>query len=142
MLVMDYSGSMQFPAHYTFDDVNHYGYYNDASTGSKCAYTYNGTEGWKVDPIYDPAHSYYGVFESQNYYTYDATNKYWVPAANPLEATIRPFTAKSQDGGAPPAWVNAKSYNINMVVSYGGQIYTCKLAHISSTADSRPGSGD
>ncbi len=39
-------------------------------------------EGDKVNGVYDPTHTYYGIFQSNVYYTYDAANKYWVARGN------------------------------------------------------------
>jgi len=54
LLVMDYSGSMQFPA-----------YYNGG-------YTTSG------NITYDTNKTYYGYFDNNAYYKYDSTNGYWV----------------------------------------------------------------
>lgn len=65
MIVMDYSGSMQFPAYYDTDDAfNSNGYMsnNIANCYSTSQYA-----------TYDPTYSYYGTFESDKYYVYVPT---------------------------------------------------------------------
>jgi|GEM_PF-5345486 len=137
MLVMDYSGSMQFRAHWSVP--NWYGYY-----GSYESYGYNGQEGDKANKVYDPTQTYYGIFQSNAYYTYDVTNKYWVqvsltPAGTgPVTAYV--FTDKSQDGGPVAAWGTARAYAVNALVSDSGKSYMCIAAHTSAST-SEPGSG-
>ncbi|MBM3299542.1 MAG: hypothetical protein FJY85_06285, partial [Deltaproteobacteria bacterium] len=87
MLVMDFSGSMQFPAYF---DENFGGYYS-----SKVADCYNTS----TSQIYLPANQYYGTFEPDTYYVYDSTNDYFVPA-NPQPVLYYQGTADSADGGA------------------------------------------
>jgi type IV pilus assembly protein PilY1 len=133
MIVMDYSGSMQFRAHWA--DPWH-SYFN-----SNVAYGYssNNNENDKVNGTYDPTRSYYGLFQSNVYYTYDTTNKYWV-AASPQPVSAYSFTDKSSDGGPVPGWGSGRAYAVNALVSDNGNSYMCTTAHTSSTT-SEPGSG-
>jgi type IV pilus assembly protein PilY1 len=131
MLVMDYSGSMQFRAHWA--DPWH-SYYN-----SNVAYGYNGVESDKTNGTYDPTHTYYGLFQSNVYYTYDATNKWWV-AASPQPVTAFALTDKTQDGGGISAWAAGRSYPVNSLVTDGGKSYMCTTAHTSAST-SEPGAG-
>ncbi|MBI5251927.1 MAG: hypothetical protein HY912_20740 [Desulfomonile tiedjei] len=62
-IVMDYSGSMQFPAYFDTEDVWS-GYLTN-----KIADCYSTS----VYKTYDPAYSYYGTFESDKYYVYVPT---------------------------------------------------------------------
>ncbi|HAA04324.1 MAG TPA: hypothetical protein DCE18_13195, partial [Syntrophobacteraceae bacterium] len=107
-------------------------------------YGYNDTEGTKSSAAYDPSHTYYGLFESNKYYTYtyDATNKgYWEALATPPSpVTVYNFTDKSKDGGPVAAWATATAYALNALVSQGGKSYWCKAAHTSSAA-SKPETG-
>ena len=66
LLVMDFSGSMQFPAYYMceFD-----GYYS--SKVADC-----GDPG-EVYESYDSTKTYYGYFDSDKYYKYNSTDEYW-----------------------------------------------------------------
>lgn len=133
---MDYSGSMQFRAHY---DSKWSNYYN-----SNVAYGYNNTDSGKVyagaPGGYDPTHTYYGIFQSDTYYIYDPTagNQQWV-AATTQPVTVYNFTDVSSNGGAPPAWVTGKYYYPNYVVSASGGTYVCQTAHTSATSN-QPGS--
>ncbi len=86
MIVMDYSGSMQFPAY--FDD-NYTGYYNNQV--AKC---YNENE----SAVYDRLTSYYGTFESDVYYAYD-NEHHWFEAASSQPVSWVTITAPSADGG-------------------------------------------
>jgi type IV pilus assembly protein PilY1 len=136
MIVMDYSGSMQFRAHYASASQFWNGYYSN----SNVAYGYDGTESCKTDAVYNPAHTYYGLFQSNTYYTYDSTNKQWAAAAT-QPVTAYSFTAKTQDSGvAITAWATAKAYTVNAVVSDSGKSYICTTAH-TSTSTSEPGVG-
>ena len=87
------------------------------------AYGYTGAQrnARKVNGTYDPTHSYYGLFQSNVYYTYDAANKYWVAAAT-QPVTAYTFTDKSKDGGPVPAWASGRAYAVNALVSDGGQV--------------------
>lgn len=88
MIVMDYSGSMQFPAYFA---ENYTSYYS-----SKVADCYNTSTTW----AYIPANQYYGTFDSDTYYKYDATegHDYFYPA-DPQPVSYYTGTADSQDGG-------------------------------------------
>ena len=61
LLVIDYSGSMQFPAHY---GENYSGY---SSQVAQCGF---------VSANYDSSTAYYGYFDPDAYYSYDS-NGYW-----------------------------------------------------------------
>jgi type IV pilus assembly protein PilY1 len=135
MLVMDYSGSMQFRAHYRAHGNDPWGGYY----GNNVAWDYNDTETYKFNGTYDPTRSYYGLFQSNVYYTYDTVNKYWVPATT-QPVTAYSFTDKSSDGGPVAAWATATAYAVNNLVSDSGKSYMCKTAHTSG-ATSKPGSG-
>ena len=63
VLVIDFSGSMQFQAYY---GDNYSGYHS-----SRVA------EAGSVSAHYDSSTSYYGYFDSAAYYKYDSTNGYW-----------------------------------------------------------------
>ena len=63
VFLMDFSGSMQFPAYY---DCDFYGYFE-----SKVAYC------GSVSATYNPKVEYYGYFDSEKYYVYDKTLKAW-----------------------------------------------------------------
>jgi regulation of enolase protein 1 (concanavalin A-like superfamily) len=67
LLVLDHSGSMQFPA---FHDCASFGGYSAkrADCGSK-------TTTNDPDRIYNPTHDYYGYFDKDKYYTY-SSNKF------------------------------------------------------------------
>ncbi len=66
LLVMDFSGSMQFPAYYS---CRFHGYY-----GSKVAMC--GYDG-EVYADYNPDRDYYGYFDPDKYYKYNPSGKYW-----------------------------------------------------------------
>jgi type IV pilus assembly protein PilY1 len=136
MLVMDYSGSMQFRAYY---DSEWGGYY-----GNRVAYGYRDTDGSKVyagdsTTGYNPTQTYYGIFQSNVYYTYDKANKQWITAAT-QPVTAYSFTDKSRDGGTVPAWSAGTAYVANALVSDGGKSYLCTSAHTSAST-SEPGVG-
>jgi type IV pilus assembly protein PilY1 len=90
VIVMDFSGSMQFPAYF---DENFGNYY-----GSGIADCYE-TDVYKT---YDPTYSYYGTFESDKYYVYEsnasASTEYF-RLATPQPVSQYTFTAESKDGG-------------------------------------------
>jgi type IV pilus assembly protein PilY1 len=189
MLVMDYSGSMQFRAHYRAHGNNPWGgYYGNnvaydyqcventppnawasgrnyntnnvvSNRGNYYICTYNHTSGSSTEPgvganwttrwisaettkaslPYEPTRTYFGIFQSNVYYTYDTANKYWVPAATqPVTAYV--FTDKSSGGGPVAAWATATAYVVNNLVSDSGKSYMCTTAH-TSAASSKPGSG-
>ncbi|AFM26572.1 pilus assembly protein [Desulfomonile tiedjei] len=90
LIVMDYSGSMQFPAY--FDD--HFGNYYGSDVAD-CHDT-------NVYKTYDPTYSYYGTFESDRYYVYEtnasnSTEYFRVASPQPVNQYV--FSAESQDGG-------------------------------------------
>ena len=66
LLVMDYSGSMQFPAYYGYDFDGYY-----SSQVADC-----GDDG-DVYANYDPNTSYYGYFDPDKYYRYNSSDGYW-----------------------------------------------------------------
>ncbi len=66
LLVMDFSGSMQFPAYYGYA---FYGYYS--SKVAMCGYDGD------IYANYDPSIYYYGYFESDKYYRYNSSGGYW-----------------------------------------------------------------
>ncbi len=66
VLVMDYSGSMQFPAYYECDFDGYY-----SSQAADC-----GDEG-ETEISYDSGREYYGYFKSSACYAYDFSNGYW-----------------------------------------------------------------
>jgi len=68
VLVMDYSGSMQFPAYYAC--ANWSGYYE-----SQVAECYYGDYAYEN---YNTSYDYYGIFDSNKYYKYDSHNGYFV----------------------------------------------------------------
>lgn len=93
LLVNDYSGSMQFPAYYA-DAYN--GYY-----GNKTAINYSDS----VYKAYNPQYSYYGTFESDQYYVYvptptgaSATLDYF-KLATPQPVTSVNITTSADGGG-------------------------------------------
>ncbi len=131
MILMDYSGSMQFRAHW--NDPWH-SYY-----GSNVAYGYS-SESDKVNGVYDPTQTYYGLFQSNVYYMYDATNKYWFPATTQPVIAYN-FTDKSKDGGPVAAWATARAYAVGNLVSYSGKSYICTTANTSSSSNSPGTSG-
>ncbi len=71
LMVLDYSGSMQFPAYYDsgryFDNCGGY------AGNSHVANLYCGTSSITND-TYDPNTDYYGLFEMDSYYVYDFEN--------------------------------------------------------------------
>ncbi len=87
MIVMDYSGSMQFPA---YVDDNFSSYYS-----SYVANCYNTSQ----SGVYDRQTSYYGTFDSDVYYVYDTDNN-WFEAAATQPVTWKTTTAPSEDGGS------------------------------------------
>ena len=66
LLVMDFSGSMQFPAYY---GCGFHGYYS--SKVAKCGYD------GEVYANYNPNITYYGYFDPNEYYRYNSSGKYW-----------------------------------------------------------------
>jgi len=68
VLVMDYSGSMQFPAYYSCAGWSSYYY-------SKVAECYNGYYAYED---YNATYDYYGIFDSNKYYKYDSNEEYFV----------------------------------------------------------------
>ena len=66
VLVMDYSGSMQFPAYYECDFDGYY-----ASQAADC-----GDQG-EVEFEYDSDRNYYGYFDSLACYEYSFSGRYW-----------------------------------------------------------------
>ncbi len=66
LLVMDFSGSMQFPAYYGH---RFYGYYS--SKVAMCGYDGD------VYAEYDPDTDYYGYFDPDLYYKYNSSGGYW-----------------------------------------------------------------
>jgi type IV pilus assembly protein PilY1 len=66
VFAVDYSGSMQFPAYYSYAFDGYYG-----SSVADC-----GDQG-EVSTTYDSATVYYGYYDSAKYYTYNSTAKYW-----------------------------------------------------------------
>ncbi len=117
-------------------------YYDDQFTnykGSGVAYGYYDTESTKVNAVYDPTRTYYGIFQSNVYYTYDAADKYWIPAAT-QPVTPFNFTSPSQDGGPVTVWASGRAYAVNALVSVGGKSYMCTTAH-TSTSTNEPGTG-
>lgn len=74
VLVMDYSGSMQFPAHY--DTVFHgYDWEWDWEEGWELATEVAEVEG---EAEYDPEEDYYGYFDVEKWYTYDSGAGRWI----------------------------------------------------------------
>ena len=66
VFLMDFSGSMQFPAYYdcNFSSPYYYFSYGPANCGSNT-------------DTYDHSNNYYGYFKSNKCYSYNSTNKYW-----------------------------------------------------------------
>ncbi len=92
VIIMDFSGSMQFPAY--FDEAFD-GYY-----GNYIANCYRDN----VYKDYNPNYTYYGTFEPDKYYVYnsslpgDPTTEYF-QLASPQPVPSYTFTAESEDGG-------------------------------------------
>lgn len=90
MIVMDYSGSMQFPAYQS--DSSFSGYY--ASRVARFSST--------IDSAYAPGTTYYGIFDSDTYYTYTTTTPgtqgYFTAAATQPAETL-PRTISSSASG-------------------------------------------
>jgi len=72
LLVMDYSGSMQFPAYVTPPSWK--GYWGYAS------YYYNGAYADIGNMAYNKLQGYYGLFDSDTNYVYNKDNNHWEPA--------------------------------------------------------------
>lgn len=108
MIVMDFSGSMQFPAYF---DESFTGYY-----GNTIAQCYSST----LFKTYTPSYSYYGTFESDKYYVYNSslpgnpTTEYF-ELASPQPVNQYPFTAESADGGGGTSiWFTAAGHNFQV----------------------------
>ncbi len=69
LIVMDFSGSMQFPAY--FSCAGWTGYWG--SKVADCAYSWP----YYAYADYDPNEDYYGIFESDKYYKYEASYGYF-----------------------------------------------------------------
>lgn len=92
MLVMDYSGSMQFPAYYDVEDAF------SSYFSNYIAECYSDS----IYKAYDPIYSYYGTFETDKYYVYvpsttTTTYDYFKLAATQPVATFS--ITSSADGG-------------------------------------------
>ena len=67
LLVMDYSGSMQFPAYYDCEFDGYYYTWGPADCGDT----------GEVDLSYNGSNTYYGYFQADKCYSYNSSEKYW-----------------------------------------------------------------
>lgn len=112
MIVMDYSGSMQFPAYFGAWETSFQGYYD-----SKVAYQSSWT--WQSDTAsYNPSFQYYGTFDPDTYYVYDTTGDFF-KAADPQPVLYYTGTAESADAGGGAIWLTCEGHNfqVNDVVA-------------------------
>jgi type IV pilus assembly protein PilY1 len=126
-IVMDYSGSMQFGAYWQSDRSSQnsttaaYDDYsgNDSNIRQDTPTTSPSTVGpWS----YKAATTYFGLFLSDTYYTYDKTNNHFVasstqPNVEPLNVTPLTVTKTEADPNAPPP---AVTWTIQSSASDGG----------------------
>ncbi|WP_456393604.1 pilus assembly protein [Persephonella sp.] len=68
VLLMDFSGSMQFPAYYDCNFNGYYYPYGPANCGNRD----------EISATYNNDVNYYGYFESEACYTYDGIHPYWI----------------------------------------------------------------
>lgn len=102
MIVMDYSGSMQFPA---YTDYTHGSYYS-----SHVAYPSTTTP---VTAEYDPRFQYYGTFDPDTYYVYDTAGDYFVKA-DPQPVSYYTGTAETEDGGGGTIWLTCDGHDFQV----------------------------
>ncbi|MBI5247960.1 MAG: VWA domain-containing protein, partial [Desulfomonile tiedjei] len=108
MIVMDHSGSMQFPAYIPGNFVR---YYANGSHVADCD-SRDGEPALEQYKSYDPIVSFYGYFESDVYYVYntaDLKNPYFETSANPPVSPVK-FTASSSKASAG-IWFTAAGHN-------------------------------
>ncbi|MEW6141118.1 MAG: PilC/PilY family type IV pilus protein [Thermodesulfobacteriota bacterium] len=113
MIIMDYSGSMQFPAY--FDD--NFGYSNCADPNGNCPSYYNSRVGNCNNPnqtaVYNPTFQYYGTFDPDMYYVYDTAGDYFVKA-DPQPVSYHPGTAETEDGGSGTIWLTCDGHDFQV----------------------------
>ncbi len=117
MIVMDYSGSMQFPAYIDFTHSNYYSSLVGYHTGT---YSYPGSAP-SVSGVYERGTSYYGSFDSDVYYVYDDTNAWWEPAET-QPVTTYTITSSADGGGGTSIQFDAPGSNfaVNDIVVFKG----------------------
>ncbi len=82
VLLMDFSGSMQFPAYYSC--AGWAGYW-----GSKVADCAGYNVNYYAKQNYDANKDYYGIFDPDKYYKYDSNKKYFIDNTNNCSYTDR-----------------------------------------------------
>ena len=120
ILIMDYSGSMQLPAHFgcSWDS---YKKVAECNGGSWISRTYNKNK------------TYYGYFKPGAYYKYNSSGKYWEEntTCNPSGSQKRIGTGPNCVSGNLLNWISMSRYDTALKALTGGKIRECK-----STSDS------
>lgn len=90
LVVMDYSGSMQFGAYTGIDSPC-------CTTGGYVYDFYQNSYGNIANLAYDKRKGYYGIFDSDKYYRYNKSQNYWEPA--PTQPVTRYSVTKVEGTG-------------------------------------------
>ncbi len=99
ILVMDYSGSMQYPAYY------------EAS--------------FSVNVSYNKNQIYYGYFKNGSYYKYDSTNGYWVENTSCENDSDKVGTSKNCISGNFLNFITTSRIDISLNALIGGKFEAC-----------------
>ena len=120
MLIMDFSGSMQQPAYYDHDEWD-WRYedslvFNDYRNSSSI-----------VGGTYDRTKTYYGHFQSNEYYKYDFTNGWFYSIGNPSDGSANSTTNLGNWGigvrGNVLNWAFTSRMDSAMKALIGGKAY-------------------
>ncbi len=126
LILMDYSGSMQFPAYVTCNDYTNYPYYHRIS----------GVDYWSSDVAncrtpastaadnYDSSRTYYGLFDTTKYYQY-AASKFQVNTAAGCPATDNKIgSSNTCISGNLLNWITSTRIDVSRKVLTGGRTNT------------------
>lgn len=113
MIVMDYSGSMQFPAYQDFPFVGYY-----SSRVARHSGSYDNPNSPSTTGVYDRQTSYYGTFKSDTYYVYDETNNWWEPASTQPVTSFSVTNSSDGGGGTIEFDAAGHDFQVNDVVAF------------------------
>ncbi len=119
ILVMDYSGSMQFGAYTPTYAIYYY---------NRVVITYKGNS-YLYNVNYDKTKTYYGYFKPEKYYKYSSTNGYWVVNTNcnidPNNDYYRIGNSKNCISGNLLNYITTSRIDVALKALTGGKTRTC-----------------
>ncbi len=116
IIVMDYSGSMQLPAHFGCSFSYYYGTRTVVCSGAN-----------HIHRTYSPDTVYYGYFDPTKYYRYNHTEDYWEvnPTCNVNPSQERIGSGPDCVSGNLLNWISMSRFDVALKAMTGGKTRSC-----------------